>query len=201
MAFNNFNRLPTRNQSSLVTQLHKLISYYGEIFPSRERAYLKTLSMTDKSVYWLEDEEKKIVATAIIDPNHQISLDNLKLTVLGYLISRRPGQIDRILSHIWSDYENESIALLSRPALAAAINTEDLGLISLTPHEIELSWPNLASTKTNFFNITNEILSKAMDRKNYHLFLKITPKDLEMLAETEPDLVKIIKDKEKILKG
>ncbi len=196
MAFNNFHRLPTRNQSSLVTQLHKLIHYYGEIFPARDRSYLKTLTSLEKSIYWLEDEEKKMVATAIVDPNHHIKLDDLDLVVLGYLISRRPGQIDRILAHVWSDYELKSILLLSRPALAAAINKEDLGLVALSPLELEQFWPHLANIKTNFFNISNETLSKALDRKNYQVFLRITEEDKQTLAKTNPELVKLIRNKE-----
>lgn len=200
MAFNNFHRLPTRNQSSLVTQLHKLIHYYGEIFPSRERSYLKNLSLLEKSVYWLEDEEKKMVASAIVDPNHTISVNGIELTVLGYLISRRPGQIDRILAHVWADYEDKSIVLLSRPALAAAINTEDLGLVSLTPAELLQTWPDLANTKTNYFNISNEVLVSAMDRKNYHLFLRFSSEDMSKLSLIQPELVKLIQTKQKLLK-
>jgi hypothetical protein len=196
MAFNNFHRLPTRNQSSLVTQLHKLIHYYGEIFPARERSYLKTLTSLERSIYWLEDEEKKMVATAIVDPNHHISLDGIDLVVLGYLISRRPGQIDRILAHVWSDYEFKSILLLSRPALAAAINKEDLGLVALSPLELEQVWSELANVKTNFFNISNETLSKALDRKNYQIFLRITEEDKQKLLKTNPELVDLIRAKE-----
>lgn len=195
MAFNNFHRLPTRNQSSLVTQLHKLINYYGEIFPGRERSYLKNLSLIEKAVYWLEDEEKKMIAAAIIDPNHSIQVDGVDLTVLGYLISKRSGQIDRILAHIWSDYEDKSIVLFSRPSLAAAIDTENLGLVSLSSVEVVQLWPNLANIKTGYFNIQNENLVNAVDRKRYNLFLRITPADLLELSKTAPDLVKLIEQR------
>jgi hypothetical protein len=197
MAFKSFSKLSSRNQSSLVSQLHKLIAYYGEIFSPRERVYLKNLSKTDGSIYWLEDDEKKLVAAAIVDHNYDFSLDGLSLKTLGHTVSRRPGQMDRILSHIFSDYEDSSMLLLSRPTIAASIQNDLFDLIPFSPVDLVKLWPELANTKTDYFNITKETLAEGMGRKNHYLYLKITDRDFLSVSKNKPELTEYIKSQSK----
>jgi hypothetical protein len=200
MAYKSFKHLTPRNQSSLVTQLHKLISYYGEIFCPRERVYLKNLVQYDDVIYWLEDEEKKMVAVALMDPNYIFEVSGVKVYILSYLISKRQGQMDRILAHIWSDYEDKTIALLSRKALTAGIDLIGLGLVPFSPVELSKFWPELANQQTDFFNLKKETLSQGMDRKQYYLYLKISYKDLSTLQKNSPALVDAINQKDEAMK-
>jgi hypothetical protein len=195
MAFKSFSKLSSRNQSSLVSQLHKLIAYYGEIFSPRERVYLKNLSKKDGSIYWLEDDEKKLVAAAIADYNYTFNINDLEVRTLGHIVSKRPGQMDRILSHVFSDNEDSIIILLSRPAVAASIQNEIFNLVQFTPVDLVTLWPELANTKTDYFNITKETLVEGMNRKNHHLYLKIPHDSLIKLKESKPQLADFISSK------
>jgi hypothetical protein len=195
MAFKSFSKLSSRNQSSLVSQLHKLIAYYGEIFSPRERVYLKNLSKKDGSIYWLEDDEKKLVAAAIADHNYTFIVNDLEVKTLGHIVSKRPGQMDRILSHVFADNEDSIMILLSRPAVAASIQNELFNLIQLTPVDLITLWPELANIKTDYFNITKETLVEGMNRKNHHLYLRIPNASLLLLKESKPDLANFIESK------
>jgi hypothetical protein len=183
MAFKSFKSLTTRNQSSLITQLHKLINYYGDTFCPRERNYLKNLSSTDGSIYWLEDDNRKMVAVALVDPNYIFEADGITVRTLGYTISRRQGQMDRILSHIWSDYEEDTIGLFSRKSLVGSLDLEFLNLIELTPLELDSVWPQLAQIKSDYFNLSSESLVQGLSRKDYNLYVRFSPKDLASIEK------------------
>lgn len=195
MAYKSFRSLTPRNQSNLITQLHKLINYYGEIFCPRERSYLKTLSQNDGSVYWLEDDLKRIIAVAIIDPNYTVSIDPFDIVILGHTISKRPGQMDRILHHIWSDYQDKTIAVVCRKTLSTAFDVQEFQLVEMTNTEIAEYWPELAEYRTNYFNLTNEKMIDGLIRKDYTLFMKFTPQDLSAIRLTMPKLYELISKK------
>jgi hypothetical protein len=195
MAYKSFRTLTPRNQSSLVTQLHKLINYYGEIFCPRERAYLKSLTQNDGSIYWLEDDSKKIIAVAIIDPNYSLQASEVELKLLGHTISKRPGQMDRIFHHIWSDYEDETIAVVCRKSLSTAFDVEDLKLIELNPTEISQHWKELGEVETGYFNLTDEKLIDGLIRKDYCLYIKFSDKDLLTLKDNNEELFNLVESK------
>lgn len=192
MAYKKFSSLTSRNQSSLVTQIHKLINYYGGIFVPRERSYLKKLSNTSDSIYWLEDDERKLIAVSIIDPNYTFNVDGIELHTLGHTIAKRPGQMERIFNHIWSDYEEKSILLLCRQTLASVLELKELGLIPFKPTDLLIKWKNLATLNTDYFNMSDEDLYTGMERKQYGLYLKLTPQDQQKLQATNPDLIQYI---------
>jgi len=195
MAYKSFRSLTPRNQSSLVTQLHKLINYYGEIFCPRERTYIKSLTQHDGSVYWLEDDVRKIIAVAIIDPNYSFKLNDFDVKVLGHTISKRPGQMDRILHHIWSDYEDDTIAIVCRKSLTSAFDVSDLNLVELTSLEISENWTELADYRTNYFNLSDERVSDGLNRKDYCIFVKFTDKDLASLKDKNEPLFNLVTSK------
>lgn len=118
MANKSFSKLTSRNQSSLVSQLHKLISYYSGIFCSRERIYLKNLAKNDGSLYWIEDDAKKLMAIALIDPNYKFNVLGFDLITLGHTISNKSGQMERLLHHIFTDFEDKTINLICKPFVA-----------------------------------------------------------------------------------
>ncbi len=192
MAFKSFSKLSSRNQSSLISQLYKLISYYGDIFSARERTYLKSLSQKDGAIYWLEDEEKNLSAAAIVDPNYIFEVDGIKLNTLGHTVSKRPGQMDRILSHIFADFSEQSLIILTRPNIAGSIQYEALNLISFSPVDLISVWPELADQKTDYFNTTKETLAEGMGRKQYHLYLKLSSEDLNTLKNLNSKLVEFV---------
>lgn len=195
MAFKSFRTLTTRNQSSLVTQLHKLINYYGDTFCPRERNYIKNLSAVDGSIYWLEDDDKKMVAVAVVDPNYVFKAGDITVCSLGYTISRRQGQMDRILSHIWSDYESQTLALFSRKSLVGSLDLDFLNLIELTPLEISTHWKELSMIKTDYFNLSSESLEAGTARKGYNLYVRFAPVDLEKLSKTNKSLFDLCTEK------
>ncbi|MEM1311995.1 MAG: hypothetical protein AAGF07_00860 [Patescibacteria group bacterium] len=195
MAFKSFSKLSSRNQSSLISQLHKLIVYYGEIFSPRERVYLKNLSKVDGAIYWLEDDEKKLAAAAIVDQNYFFEVNGLTVKTLGHTVSKRPGQMDRILSHIFTDNEDSVMILLSRPAIAASLQHNLFKLIQFSPIDLITNWSELANTKTDYFNITKETLAEGMSRKNHHLYLYIPEEALRSLEKSNTKLADFIKSR------
>jgi len=195
MAFKNFAKLSARNQSSLISELHQLINYYGEIFCNRERVYLKNLSKNEGSIYWLEDENKKLVAAAIIDQNFRFKIDNLDIVTLGHTVSKRPGHMDRILNHVFTDYTSQSLALICRPLIAAGLQNNNFPLVSFTASELNTYWPGLANTVTDYFNTSKETLAQGLDRKQHNLYLKISPADLVIIQKNNSLLAKFIDSK------
>lgn len=195
MAYKSFSKLSSRNQSSLVSQLNQLISYYGEIFCPRERVYLKNLSKTEGTIYWLENEDKKLVAAAIVDKNYTFTANGVTLTTLGHTISKRPGQMDRILTHIFSDYQDNSLVLLCRPGIAEGIQTQIFDLVPMTALELTTYWPELAHIQTDYFNTSKETLAQGMDRKQHYIYIKLSSSDWITLKREKPELIEFIEAK------
>jgi hypothetical protein len=188
MAFKSFTKLSPRNQSSLISQLHKMLNYYSSIFSTRERIYLKRISQHDGSIYWLEDDTKKLAASAILDPNYVFSLGPIKLHSLGHTVSKRPGLMDRLLSHIFGDHAEKSIMFLCKPFVADSISADEFELKQITPTELMELCPDLASHKTDYFNVKNEPLAQAMDRKGHHIYFRFSIKDKELLKKHHKNL-------------
>jgi hypothetical protein len=188
MAQKSFSKLSTRNQSTLVSQIYKLINYYSSVFPTRERVYIKKLTKDDGNIYWVEDTEKELIATAIVDPNHSFQVGNVNLLTFGHTISKRLGQMERILNHIFTDYDNRSLALVAKSFVAESIGFRDFGLVEFKPHELTDLWPEFSGLKTDYFNVHGESLVSALGRKEHSLFVKLIPEDLDKVIKTNPNL-------------
>lgn len=197
MAYKSFRTLTSRNQSSLITQFHKLINYYSDFFCPRERSYLKAISQKDESIYWLEDDEHKVVAFAVVDPNYDLFVSGIRLKVLSYTISRRPGQMDRIMTHIWSDYEHASIVLLCRKTIAKGLDLEALDLIELSPLDIKNYWPEFGALETTYFNLKHETMLDGLIRRGQYVYLRLSQNDRNILEQSHPELVTFL-DQQKI---
>jgi hypothetical protein len=192
MAFKSFKKLSPRNQSSTISQLHKLIKYYGEIFCPRERSYLKELSKQDRSIYWVEDESKKLVAAAIVEPKYIFDIEGHFFKTLGYTVSKRPGQMERIFSHILDDYEEDNLIFMCRKSLASSLQTEKLGMVKLTSTQLMEFLPELAYLKTDYFNVKNEPLALGMERRQNDMFLKLNDEARQDLLAKKPKLLDIL---------
>ena len=195
MAYKTFSRLSSRNQSNLITQLHKMISYYGEVFCSRERLYLKNLSKQENTIYWLEDEQKKLIASVIVDLNYTFDVDGIKLIPISHTVSKRPGQMDRIINHICTDYTDQNLVVPTRSIIASSIQLDNYGFFSMSPVEMVTFWPNLAQIKTDYFNTHNETLAAGLSRKNQNLYIRINQSTLENIKSSNPDLYSFINEK------
>lgn len=192
MAFKNFSKLSTRVQSGLISQLYQLISYYGEIFCPRDRVYLKDISQTNSAIYWLETEDKKISAAAIVDPNYVFKVSDISIVTLGHLVSRRPGQMERILNHIFEDYSEQSLMLFCRPNIAVGIQPEVYDFVPFSPLQLSTMWSELAQIPTDYFNISKEKLVEGLDRKDHYIYLRLAAQDYYTLAKTKPKIIKYI---------
>jgi hypothetical protein len=192
MAFKSFTKLTPRNQSALISQLHKMMNYYSSIFSTRERVYLKKISKTDGSIYWLEDDAKKLAASALLDPNYVFSIGSIRLQSLGHTISKRPGLMDRLLSHIFGDHGEKSIMLLCKPFVAQSISADEFELKSISPAELAEICPELAKAETDYFNVKNEPLGSALNRKDHHIYFRFTEKDKKELQKACEPLWKFL---------
>jgi hypothetical protein len=189
MAFKDFSKFSTRNQSSIISQLYSLIKYYGDFFCPRERVYLKELSKTEKNIYWLEGKDKKLVAAALLEPDHSFKLGGIDLLPLGYTVSKAPGYMSRIFDHIFSDYEEHSIIFFCRRSLANSMEVTNYGLTHLTLSQLNDLAPELAQSKTNYFNVKNDILIKGLERKQDEIYLKLSQSHKQALADKYPKLI------------
>ena len=194
MANKSFSKLTSRNQSSLVSQLHKLISYYSGIFCSRERIYLKNLTKTDGSLYWVEDDAKKIMAMAIIDPQYKFNVLGFDLITLGHTISNKSGQMERLFHHILTDFENKTLSLICKPFVADSIIVSNYNMVGLNSFELSQYFPELADIKTDYFNV-HESLSEGLARKEHQIYLRFAPNDLEIIKKSNQDLFKFVNSK------
>jgi len=194
MANKSFSKLTSRNQSSLVSQLHKLINYYSGIFCSRERVYLKNLTKTDGSVYWIEDEAKKLMAVAIMDPNYKFNVLGFDLVTIGHTISNKSGQMERLLHHIFTDFEEKTLNLICKPFVADSMGVKDYQMIGLNSLELLEYFPELANTKTDYFNVT-ENLAVGLARKEHQIYFRFIQDDLKTIASRNPNLFKLVSAK------
>ncbi len=192
MAFKDFSKFSTRNQSSIISQLYSLIKYYGDFFCPRERVYLKELSKTEKNIYWLEGKDKKLVAAALLEPDHSFWLEGVELKPLGYTVSKAPGYMSRIFDHIFSDYEDQSIIFFCRRSLANSMEVSNYGLIHLTLSQLNDWAPELAQAKTNYFNVKNDTLIKGLERKQDEVYLRLSPSHKDALSGKYPKLTKYL---------
>jgi hypothetical protein len=181
MANSNFTQLTSRNKSSLVTAIHKEITYYSSSFCIRERVYVNKLTKDDDNIYWLQAENKQLAAFAIMDPNYEFEVEGIKLHTIGHTISKRPGYMERILTHIFKRHPEKSLILLCKEFVAKSLDIASYGMKCITPLELEEHWPELASLKTDYFNVKNEPLKNGMIRKQHNLYIKITDKDRDQL--------------------
>lgn len=191
MANKSFSKLTARNQSFLVSQLHKLINYYSGIFCSRERVYLKNLTKIDGSIYWVEGENKVLIAMAVLDPNYIFKSDGIEFTTMGHTISNKPGQMERIFHHIFTDFTNKSLSLICKPFVADSIAVKDYGMIGFNPVELTKYMPDIADIKTDYFNVT-ETLAEGLARKEHQIYFRFAPEDLSLLKSNNLDLFKIV---------
>ncbi len=196
MAFKNRSKLTGRNKSSLRSQLSKLITYYGSIIIPRERVYLKNLGETDGNIYWVEDKAKKLIAVALVDSNYIFEASGFKLLSLGHTISMQPGQMGRLLDHIFTDHNENSLVMLCRHLIAESVNFIDLGLYYLTPTELLEFWPELARFKTDYFNVKNEALFSGLSRKQYNLYFKFSAQDKKNLEANHSNLWTLLRSKQ-----
>jgi len=192
MALKSFSRLSPRNKGSIVGQIHKLMKFYGDFFCVRDRTYLRDLADIDGVFYWMVEEANNLISLAILEPAHIFNLEGFKLQSLGYLISRKTGYMDRVLQHIWSDFEQENLILFSKPNLANKIPLKNLQLIEFTPEKLETYLPELANHKTTYFNI-EETIFEGLKRREYNVYLKITPELYQKLFKRNPEFKNLFK--------
>jgi len=182
MALKSFARLSTRNRGSIVSQIHKLMKLYGDFFSIRERSYLRKLTEIDGAIYWIPEGLNVLIALAMIEPDHTFQLHGHTLHSMGYLISKKPGFMNRILQHIISDYENMSLLLFSKPSLAARIPCSDFGLVECTAEFLQEHCPELANHPTTYFNMS-ETLAEGLNRRGYSIYIKASAECMDSLRE------------------
>jgi hypothetical protein len=195
MANKTFQKLTTRNQGNLVSQIHKMIKNYVDFFAIRERVYIKQLSKLDGSIYWLSDQNNELIAMAMLEPDHQFELDNFQYKTLGHVIAKKIGIIDRVISHIWEDHKDDNVIAFSRPSLSHALHTDDTILIDFNPLELLENWPEMAKKTTSYFNVRNESVYQALSRKGQNLYLKLSPTNENSFAQSYPGTWDYIKSK------
>ncbi len=195
MANKTFQKLTTRNQGNLVSQIHKMIKNYVDFFAIRERVYIKQLSKLDGSIYWLSDQNNELIAMAMLEPDHKFELDNFEYKTLGHVIAKKIGIIDRVISHIWEDHKGENVIAFSRPSLSHALHTEDTQLVDFNPLELLENWPEMAKKTTSYFNVRNESVYQALSRKGQNLYLKLSPDNETEFAKSYPATWDFIKNK------
>lgn len=192
MANKNFSKLSSRNQSALVSQLHKLICYYSSIFCTRERVYIKNLAKTDGNVYWLEDDNKNLMAVALLDPKYVFTALGIDFLTLGHTISNKSGQMERLLHHLFSDHDNRSLILLCKSFVAESLNFKEYKLVQFNPVELETIFPELSEITTDYFNVKNERLNQGMARKEHLAYIKFSDEDLKLIKNKKPSLYKFV---------
>jgi hypothetical protein len=191
MANNDFSKIQQRNHSLIVSQIAKQINYYGSVFCSRTRVYINKLSQSKNSIYWI-DNNLKLTALAIVDPNYKFSVNNVTLQTIGHIIATVPGQIDRVIKHIFEDYKEESFMLLCKPFVAESLKLyQDFNLLPILPSQLLQFWPDLANIKTDYFNVKNEVFYSGLERKNHNIYLKLTQKDKEILKKNKVKIDKL----------
>jgi hypothetical protein len=195
MANKTFQKLTTRNQGNLVSQIHKMIKNYVDFFAIRERVYIKQLSKLDGSIYWLSDQNNELIAMAMLEPDHQFELDNFQYKTLGHVIAKKIGIIDRVISHIWEDHKEENVIAFSRPSLSHALHTDETTLVDFNPLELLENWPEMAKKTTSYFNVRNESVYQALSRKGQNLYLKLSPTQEQDFAKSYPGTWDFIKSK------
>ena len=188
---NLLNRI-SRNRSSIVSQLHKLIVRYSPLVPIRERAYINKIAQKGDSLYWLEENKNVLVAAVLVERDFNIVLGETEVINVGCFVSTKPGTMDRILEHIWQDLGSENIYILCRPFLADSLGliNHKRNLVRFTADEIKDLAPDLADSHTSYYNMTRQTLNQAMLANQVNLYIQLNSDSVEKLSKTHPKLIK-----------
>jgi hypothetical protein len=198
MALKNIYRLTKRRQGELVGQIYKTICCYSDFFVARSRVYLKEVAQNPDSVYWLENTKTgDITSMALVEPKYRLQIDGLDIVTIGHTISKVANQIQNILDHIFGDYSESNIIILSRESFAKAMMLEEKHrFVSLDSEKLNQLWPNLAALHSDYFNISNgEPLVNGLARKGYKMYLRIQEVQVPKVEAFSPELAKMITEK------
>jgi len=193
---NLLNRI-SRNRSSIVSQLHKLIVRYSPLVPIRERSYINKLAQKGDSLYWLEENKNVLVAAVLIEREFNLTIGEIELVNVGCFVSTKPGTMDRILEHIWQDIGQENIFIFCRPFLADSLGliNSKRKLVRFSAEEVFNLAPDTANSNTAYFNLTRQSVYQAMIINQVNLYLQFNTEALSTLEKTHPELLKIYNEK------
>lgn len=193
---NLLNRI-SRNRSSIVSQLHKLIVRYSPLVPIRERSYINKIAQKGDSLYWLEENKNVLVAAVLIERDFNIVLGEAEMINVGCFVSTKPGTMDRILEHIWQDIGTENIYILCRPFLADSLGliNSKRKLVRFSAEEVFELAPDLANAHTSYYNLSRQTFYQAMVVNQVYLYIQFNEQSLEKLSVTHPKLINSYKEK------
>lgn len=193
---NLLNRI-SRNRSSIVSQLHKLIVRYSPLVPIRERSYINKIALKGDSVYWIEEIKNVLVAAVLIERDFNIFLDGVEIINIGCFVSTKPGTMDRILEHIWQDFQTENIYILCRPFLADSLGlvVPKRNLVRFTADEIHDVASDMANSQTLYYNTTKQTLFQAMISNQVNLYLQLNDDSIAKLSQSHPEFIKLYNQK------
>ena len=195
MAYKNPFRLTTRRQGEIVGQIYKLIVCYSEFFIPRSRVYLKDVAKQENSIYWLENSKNaEVTAIALVEPKYKLNIDDIELITVGHTLSKVNNQMHNILDHLFSDYKEGNLLILSRELFAQAMQIESkYNFTALDAVQLQDLWPNLANCSTDYFNLSSgENLAQGMSRKGYKLYLRLSNSTSPQIQKKAPDLFEYI---------
>jgi hypothetical protein len=193
VAYKNLNDRISRNRSSIVTQLHKLIVRYTPLVAMRERAYINKIAQRGDSVYWLEENKNVLVAAALVEHEFDIEIDDMTLVNIGCFVSAKQGTMERILDHIWQDIGGGNIYSFCRPLLADSLGLVNVKrkLIKFTSDEVFEHYPALAEQKTSYFNTTKQSLYQSMKLNQVCFYLQLNEESISKLQNTCPKFLNL----------
>jgi hypothetical protein len=191
MGYQKFSTLLARKKSNIVTQIFDLITYYGSIFPLRERTYIKELCEKNNNVYWFENDERDtVLAASIVDPNHIFKYKEHELLPIGHVVSKKPGSIEHVLPRILSEHKHTNLMVIVKDFIAESVQYTKYSVKKFNPLELLEHLPELARSKTNYFNVENEIFYEALIRREECVFIKFKDDLREELTKNIPFLAK-----------
>ena len=173
MANSDFSKLSDRNQSKLVSDIYKEISSFTESFPLRKRVYIRDMSKMPNNIYWLQDSSSKLAAFAFLDSNYIFKIGNIQLHTFSHTIAKKPGYMNRLLSHIFEERKEQDLILICKDFVYNTFNITNDIFIPLNPDQLEERWSELATLKTDFFGANEDFLS-GVKRKKQMVYLKLT---------------------------
>ncbi len=197
MAQKNLQNRISRNRSSIVSQLHKLIVRYSPLVPIRERSYINKIAQKGDSLYWLEENKNVLVAAVLVERDFNLNLGGVEVLNIGCFVSTKPGTMDRILEHIWQDMGGENIYILCRPFLADSLGliNNKRRLVRFSPEEVFESASELANYPTSYYNITRQTFYQAMVANQVSLYIQFNENSIDQLKSTHPKLVETYLEK------
>ena len=193
---NLLNRI-SRNRSSIVSQLHKLIVRYSPLVPIRERSYINRVAQKGDSLYWLEENKNVLVAAVLVERDFNIVLGETEIINIGCFVSTKPGTMDRILEHIWQDLGTENIYVLCRPFLADSLGliNHKRSLVRFTAEEILGLAPDLANSLPSYYNMTRQTLYQAMSSNQVNFYIQFNEKSVRELGITHSIFIQTYKER------